>query len=260
MAGFDDRSGQIAAVLALLPAILPRAPLALYLHGSAVAGDFGPHSDIDLLLVTDRPLTDDERRGLLDGLLRISAPHPPGPGDGRCLELTVFDRAGLIRPAYPAQADFVYGEWLRAEFAAGMLPRTQRDPELTLLLAQAYHAALALIGPEAQGLLPVIPLADIRQAMRDLLPGLMAGLSADTRNVLLTLARIWRTAVTGDFLSKEQAARWAMARLGPIAAAVLDHARGIAAGERPEGWATGKQPVEALARELHRHIHAALQD
>ena len=34
--------------------------------------------------------------------------------------------------------------------------------------------------------------------MRDALPSLAAGLDGDPRNVLLTLARMWRTVATGD--------------------------------------------------------------
>ena len=41
----------------------------------------------------------------------------------------------------------------------------------------------------------------------------MADLADDTRNVLLTLARIWVTLETGEIRSKDEAADWAIPRL-----------------------------------------------
>src|SRR5690606_9050832 len=90
--------------------------------------------------------------------------------------------------------------------------------DLLLVLAQARQRALSLFGPAAAELLPAIAAADVRRAMRDALPALLADFSGDERNVLLTLARMWRTAVVGDFVGKEVAALWASERLeGPIA-------------------------------------------
>ena len=42
--------------------------------------------------------------------------------------------------------------------------------------------------------------------MLDGVPSLMADLADDTRNVLLTLARIWTTVATGEIRSKDEAA------------------------------------------------------
>lgn len=53
----------------------------------------------------------------------------------------------------------------------------------------------------------------IRLAIRDALPILLDGLSGDERDVLLTLARMWRTAQMGDLMSKDHAASWAAAKM-----------------------------------------------
>jgi hypothetical protein len=63
------------------------------------------------------------------------------------------------------------------------------------------------------------------RAGRDGIPGLLAALSGDTRNVLLTLARIWTTAATGTVVAKHTAADWALARLPHEHRPVLEHAR-----------------------------------
>ncbi len=57
------------------------------------------------------------------------------------------------------------------------------------------------------------------------IPGLLDGLRSDTRNVLLTFARIWSTLATGGIMSKDAAADWALAQLPPEHRAALEHAR-----------------------------------
>ncbi len=199
-------TAEAEAATAALRTILGDSLLALYLHGSAVAGGLRPQSDIDLLAVVEALIPEHRRAALLAALLRISGRHPAPPQGPRCLEVTIFRRQDLAAGAYPARAEFTYGEWLRDAFEAGGRPLPATDPDHTLVLAQARRAAVALIGPEASAILPGIPDARVRQAMRGALPALNAGLDGDTRNVLLTLARMWHTAVTGDFVPKDAAA------------------------------------------------------
>ena len=81
-----------------------------------------------------------------------------------------------------------------------------------------------------------MPRADLDQAMLDAIPDLLADLDSDTRNVILTLARIWTTMATGEIQPKDVAAEWASARLPTQHRAVLAHARAIYLGEEPERW------------------------
>jgi streptomycin 3"-adenylyltransferase len=60
--------------------------------------------------------------------------------------------------------------------------------------------------------------------MTDVLPALLRDLEEDTRNVILTVARVWVTTATGRVLSKADAAGWAIDRLAsevslPVASA-----------------------------------------
>lgn len=64
----------------------------------------------------------------------------------------------------------------------------------------------------------------------------MADLGSDTRNVLLTLARIWVTLATGDIRAKDTAADWVLARLPDEHRPVLARARAVHLGEEPERW------------------------
>lgn len=234
------------------------ALVAVYLHGSAVSGGLRPGSDIDLLAVLDRPVTEVEREGLLSALLRLSGRHPAPPGGPRCIEVMVFLTMDLAAPDCPARAEFVYGEWLREAFEAGQRPMPVRDPENTLVLAQARREALPLIGPEAAVLLPEIPADEIRQAMRDALPTLLAGFEGDERNVLLMLARMWRTAATGAFVAKDVAAAWAAARMPVAEAETLAYARAAYLGGIEDDWQGRQAAARRTADYLHRRVTALL--
>ena len=63
--------------------------------------------------------------------------------------------------------------------------------------------------------------------MTDGIPALMDDLGDDTANVLLTLARIWSTLETGQFMAKDEAAEWAMARLADEDRGMLARARDV---------------------------------
>ncbi len=254
----DNHSEQTQAILALAPAILGSNLLAVYLHGSAVAGGLQPQSDLDFLAVVDAPMTDAQRQSLIAALLPVSAPHPAVPGGARCIELVVWRLSDLQGDAYPARVEFIYGEWLRDAFTAGDLSEAGSDPEYTLLLAQARQQAHLLWGQDVWASVPATSIEHIRQAMRDGLVPLLGGLQGDERNVLLTLARMWRTAVKGDFVSKEQAADWAIPQLSPVQADTLDYARRAYLGELTDTWTERSEQVEQLAQGLLGRIRQAL--
>ena len=256
MAGQSD---QIQAATTALRNVLGDGLLAVYLHGSAVSGGLQPHSDIDLLAIVDRALDEDQRQALLKHLLRFSARHPAAPGGPRCLDVMVCVLSDLSDNGFPARADFAYGEWLRDVFEAGEIPAPTRDPEHTLVLAQARRASIALIGQAAADLLPEPPPADLRRAMAEALPALLQAPCGDERNVLLTLARMWRTADTGDFVTKDAAAAWAIPRLPDRDAALLDHARRAYLGEIHDDWSDRRSDARRLAEQLGDRVAGLLQ-
>ncbi|MCG8511829.1 MAG: DUF4111 domain-containing protein [Rhodospirillales bacterium] len=249
-----EQTDRIPAATAALRNVLGDALLAVYLHGSAVSGGLRPQSDIDLLAVVDRGLTDDQRTDLLTALLRISGRHPAVPGGPRCIEVMVFRLSDLVEARLPARADFIYGEWLRDGFEAGERPMPTSDPEYTLVLAQARQEAIPLFGPNASEFLPEIPVKYVRQAIRDALPPLLDGLRGDERNVLLTLARMWRTAGTGEFVTKDAAAAWAIPRMQGRDAATLDDARRAYLGEITDEWSSRCDDTQRLAEFLRDRI------
>jgi streptomycin 3"-adenylyltransferase len=187
---------QVRRTINAMQEILGRALLAVFLHGSATTTGLRPESDIDLLAMIDRPMSERERKALLTDLLHLSSRLPGAVDDPRRLEVMVIIAAPRKLRDYPARAEFIYGEWLRNEGAG--LPMPGRSAENTLILAQTGRNAVVLFGEDAAGYLPKIAAEDIRQALEDAIPPLLDWLHGDERNVLLTLARMGWTTSTGE--------------------------------------------------------------
>jgi Aminoglycoside adenylyltransferase, C-terminal domain len=109
-----------------------------------------------------------------------------------------------------------------------------------------------LFGPPPAELFDPVPAADLREAVLAGIPGLMADLEPDTRNVLLTLARIWHTTATGAITSKDAAASWAAERLDEPERNVILTAReqylSGTHGDWREAMASAKLAAEAMRR------------
>lgn len=195
--------------------------LGAYLHGSSVHGGLKPASDLDVLVVTRETLDDSERRALVEGLLPIS-----GAGVGaRSVELTVVVQSDVRPWRFPPTGDFLYGDWLRETIAAEGPPQREPMANLALEITMVLRGDHALTGPPPAALLDPVPRGDLVRASVAGVPALLDDLADDTRNVVLTLARIWTTVATGEVVSKDAAADWALARLAPEQRPVLEHAK-----------------------------------
>lgn len=249
---------EAAKALTVLQECLGSSLQALYLHGSAVNGGLRPNSDVDLLAVCDRNPAPETSALLVDRLMQISGRHPVAPGMPRCLEVMIFLRQDLAASSYPARCAFIYGEWLRDEFEAGIVPQAHTDPEYTLVLAQASQEAISLVGPTREHLLPSVPQGDVRRAIADALPALIGNLPGDERNVLLTLARMWYTLETGTFVPKDAAAEWALPLVSPETAAALALAQAAYRGAAVDDWQShpllARQAADELAHQVRLHF------
>lgn len=239
---------QAGEATALLHARFGGALAAVYLYGSFVAGGLRPASDLDLLAVLRRPITDEERTWLLSDLLARSS--PPGDPVRRALELTCVVLDGIQPWRHPAVRELQFGEWLRADLEAGRMPGREPDPDLALLLAQARSHGIALLGPPPAALLPAIPAADIRAAVHALLPGLAARLEGEEQHALLTLARMWVTLHDGRIVPKDVAADLVAPQLPVELAPALLHARDAYRGMVADDWRGWTGAVQRCAAHM----------
>ena len=220
----------------LLKMIFDSDLLGVYLYGSALVGGLQKYSDIDLLVVTKRATTGEEKKQLVARLLQISGIYmkdskPP-------LEITIVEKSAVNPWHYPPRFDFQYGEWLRESFEQGILEPWQsyEMPDLALIITQVLLKSKTLWGLEPVQLLAPVPYRDFMKAMLHDVHRLNAELEHDTRNVLLTYARIWSTLTTDEIRSKPTAANWTINRLPELYQPVMQRAKVICMGVEHEHW------------------------
>ena len=210
--------------------------LGVYLFGSLIVGGLQRYSDIDMFVVVDRPTVYEERTKLVADLLKISGIYqrsskPP-------IEMTVVVKSEINPWHYPPKFDFQYGDWLRPTFESGQVdPGTDKKmPDLALLITQVLLANKILYGLSPDKLLGKVPYSDFLAATKNALSNLALDLHNDTRNALLTYARIWRTVETDTLCSKTDAAFWVINRLPEIYKPVMKHAYATCIGDENEHW------------------------
>ncbi|MDH6218357.1 aminoglycoside adenylyltransferase family protein [Streptomyces pseudovenezuelae] len=218
-------------LLPLLQEVFGDDLLGVHLHGSAVLGGLRPDSDLDVLVVVRRRMSDGQRRVLVRELMAVS-----GRGAHRPVELIVVVQDDVRPWRYPPNCEFLYGEWLRGGFECGVVPEAEVSPDLAPLISMVLLGDTPLYGPPPAELLDPVPHADLLRGIVAGVPQLMADLDTDTRNVLLTLARVRSTLATGAIRSKDGAADWVLERLPAAHRPVLERARDGYLGLREDRW------------------------
>jgi predicted nucleotidyltransferase len=222
---------QLEQVLGAVRDVLGPAVIGAYLFGSAVLGGLRPRSDLDVLVASRRRTKREEKQRLVDRLLEVSG-RPLRP-----VEVTIVVQSDVRPWRYPPRMDFQYGEWLRDDFESGNLePWPTTNPDLASLITMVLLAGRPLLGPAPAEVFDLVPRADLSRALVAGIGPLLDDLDSDTRNVILTLARIWSTVATDVIRSKDDAAAWALDRLPEEHRPVLAHARAVYLGDEGERW------------------------
>jgi len=239
----------------LLSAVFGKDVLGVYLYGSYLVGGLQQYSDIDILVVTNRSITAEEKAGLIQNLLTISGIYmkdtkPP-------IEITIVTKAAVNPWQYPPLFEFQYGEWLRQFFERGNATpwQNQEMPDLALIITQVLLKSHTLAGKKPEQLLVPVPYHDFMNAMLTDLDRLADDIEDDTRNVLLTLARIWSTIETNTIRSKPEAADWALDRLPLKHQTVLERAKLICTGKKEEYWEDLSNAIKPCADVMRSHIN-----
>jgi len=258
---YEPLAEQVEQILAVVRGALGPEVVGAYLYGSAVAGGLRPGSDVDILVVSRRPTTGEEKQRLVDGLTPISRRGIRQPA-WRPVELTVVAQPDVRPWRYPPRVDFQYGEWLHDEFESGNLePSPQSNFDLAVLLTLVLLRARPLLGAPAAEVVDPVPRDDLVRAMLHGVDSLLADLAPDTANVVLTLARTWTTIATGEVRSKDEAADWALSRLPEEHRPVLDRARSVYLGFDEDRWddlhARVRPHADHVLREIERLVGGA---
>lgn len=99
-------------------------------------------------------------------------------------------------------------------------------------------------------IIPPIPFSEIRRAIRETLPNLLASSKGDERNDLLTFSRMW----TRELTSKDVAALWAESRVPEPFATLLAKARNAYLGNVVDDLTNVEPEVSQLCGILQDQI------
>ena len=233
----DRDAQQLDRVITLICDVLGPDVVGAYLFGSAVLGGLQLESDLDVLAVSKRRTTREEKQRLVERLLEVSGRSTP-QGRWRRIELTIVVEPEIKPWRYPPSFDFQYGDWLRGEFESGDVEPwpTTTNPDLAALITMVLLASTPVLGPPPGEIIDPVPHEDLVHAIVSDIDALHGDLESDTRNVVLTLARIWSTVADGVIRSKDVAADWALTRLPNEHRAVLARSRAVYLGDEEERW------------------------
>jgi streptomycin 3"-adenylyltransferase len=254
----SDASADSALVAAVRDAVISTLgddAVGAYLHGSTGLGRLWPRSDIDVLVVARQSMTRDQRLLMVDRLLDVSG-RRARLRPGRPVELTVVVASDVRSWSYPPRCDFQYGEWLRDDYERGWLPSPAPSPDLALLLAMVLRCDAPVFGPPPAQVVAPVPAEDVVRGALAGVSALAEDLDDDTTNVLLTLARVWHSAVTGDIVPKDIAATWALNLLPQQHHNAMQHARAVYVGDVEEDWAS----LRTAARDSFEYLRRQLDD
>lgn len=180
-----------------------------YVHGSVTMGGFQPRqSDVDLLFVSDRDLSDEERIGLMNLCLTSSTqPYP--------LELTVMTERSLQEWVHPSPFEFHYSEAWRAKMektTIDELLREQRgmtDPDLAAHLKVIMERGRVLYGAPMRELLIGFEESHYREAIKDDALDCLSSLDNHPVYSVLNLVRVMAYEIDGRVLAKREVLEWA---------------------------------------------------
>ena len=184
-----------------------------YLHGSLVLDDFRPgRSDIDLLVLVECALTTAEEATM------TAAIHDLARATGHAVDLhaVLAAVAATPPPESPLELYVRFEPDRLIERRAGVAS----EPELLVELATVRARSIPLVGPAADEVIGAIPtswLLDVGDRQLAVWQELTDD-DAHAELMVLTTCRVWRLAVDGQFCSKTEAGRWALARDPALAA------------------------------------------
>ena len=216
--------------------VLGESLVGVYLHGSAVLGDFSPaRSDLDVVAVVDRPLSPREK----DAIAEVARSCPAAGG----LELHVVRESALAPiEEQPFELHVGSGKVVDGSGHAG-------DADLPAHFAILREHGRALTGPPPATVFPAIPRAMLLRSFAGELR--WAEERGSPSYQVLNACRALRFVEEGVLNSKLAGAEWARARgLQPaLVDAAIAHRRGL----------TEAQPSAELAVELLRDVRGRLE-
>jgi hypothetical protein len=192
---------ELAATLA---GVLEERLVAAFLHGSLVQGDVAAgRSDVDVLVVVERPLADEELAAAEQAATRAGAQGPAA------VDLRIVTRASAAAPT-PSPPLELYVRTTPGREAT--VVRRAVEPDLLVEFSLVRRDGRRLLGAQPSAVIGPVPAAwALRHGDEHLARwGRLTDDLAHAELMVLTACRIWRLAEEDVHGSKAEAGRWAL--------------------------------------------------
>ncbi|WP_047982001.1 aminoglycoside adenylyltransferase domain-containing protein [Ornithinibacillus contaminans] len=181
-----------------------------YLHGSLAMGGFNPKcSDIDILIVTNKAITNDTKKNLAHLFLTYSAnPFP--------VEVSILAKEQLETWKHPFPYEFHYSEYWRKryedELASGvdhyLTKEVKTDVDLAAHIMVLRNRGICLEGKAIDTIFPSVPHSDFLSSIMDDFQACVKNIEKDPVYCTLNLLRVFWYLKEGTISSKLEAGSW----------------------------------------------------
>ena len=194
-------------------AILGENLVGVYLHGSLAMGCFQPQkSDIDLLFVTEGPMTQEQKLDLME---LVTALNQEAPEKG--IEMSVVRREHCLHFVYPTPFDLhfspVHLDRFRRDPQGYLRDMQGTDPDLAAHFTITRRYGIPLWGEPVEKVFGPVPKADYLDSIWGDVSGAEEDVLQAPVYVILNLCRVAAYLEEDAVLSKKQGGEWGLRAL-----------------------------------------------
>ena len=185
----------------------------VYLHGSLVMGCFNPQkSDIDLIIVIDKPISDSIKRAYLDTVVQFNALAPK-----KGIEMSIVLRAVCKPFVYPTPFELHFSagylEWYGEDPDDYIREMTGTDKDLAAHFTIINKRGKCLYGVPIEDVFAEVPSSDYMDSIWFDVEGATEEIPEYPMYLTLNLARVLAYKKEGLVLSKKEGGDWALEHL-----------------------------------------------
>jgi predicted nucleotidyltransferase len=256
----EDIRSQVAALLEAFQNTLGANLTGVYLHGSLAMGCFNPaRSDLDMLVVTEQPMSLEQKRALVEALLRLS--RHPAP-----IEISFLSAADLTPWRYPTPFDLHYSEGWRERYEQALAvagwqhwnDSRQTDADLAAHITITRARGICLLGQPIAQALPSVPRQDYIASIWDDFLWARARAGDNPPYFILNTCRVAAYLLAGRLCSKEEAGAWALNGLPEDFHSLISQALSIYRGKESRPF--DAEALEQFGASLQKHMERAITD
>lgn len=201
----------------------------IYLHGSLPMGSFNiKTSDIDFLVVTEKPLTLKLKREIIGKLIELSDKAP-----AKGLEMSVVLLKDLKKFHYPTPFELHYSQNWKDDYLMGKLDlKTKRyDRDLASHFVKTKKRGFRLYGAPIKSTFPEIPHKVYMQSIMYDFDNIKQDILTNPVYGILNLCRTVKDLQDGTVSSKAEGGNWALKHLNPEFKSLIQQALAHYAGK-----------------------------